>query len=82
LLFGSIDIPAVVIEMPEPLLEARLRISPQEGVEEIRAKVVIAIEELEKLDVAIGQFNALAGTDAAHAGTAFRGLHGPLNTFR
>ena len=75
LLRRAIDVAAIVIQMAEPLLKACLRIPAEEGVQEVGAKIAITVEELEQLDIALSQFNALSRADAAHAGAAFRCLH-------
>jgi hypothetical protein len=75
LLLWPVDVSAVMKEVPEPLFEACLRMASEKSVERIGAQVAIPTKELEKLDIALRQFDALADAGAAHAGAALSCLH-------
>ena len=60
LLLRTADVSAVVVQVSKPLLETRLRLAAQEGIQEVRPEVLVPVEQLEQLNIARGQLNALA----------------------
>ena len=60
LLLRPIDEAAVMVQISQTLYETGLRCATDECVQKIGSQVLVAIEELEELDIAGREFDALA----------------------
>jgi hypothetical protein len=67
LLLWPIDEPAFMVQLSEPFPKARERFAPEECIQEVRAQVLIPIEELEEFNIARRQLDTLSRADATHA---------------
>ncbi len=75
LLLGPGQISALVVEIAEPLLEARFRLSTYKVVDESRPQIAVALQQLEDREVARCQREALPRLLALHAGSALPVFH-------
>ncbi len=78
LLWRAIDVATLMIEMTKAFLEACLGIAAEGSMQKMGAQIAVAVEQLEQLDVSVGQLDALAYGEAAHSGTALGDFQGPL----
>lgn len=82
LLFWPVDVAPVMKERPETLLEARLVLAADEGIDEGGPEIPIPLQELENLDIARRQLHMFARCGTRHAGAALRRCGGDLHTER